>query len=375
MLDAVYRRLLRPALFALDPELAHGASALALSPLQRHGALRRAVAPLFAPPADPRLGVQFLGRSLPNPFGVAAGFDKRCTLYNALGALGFAAVEVGTVTAHGQAGNPRPRLFRVPRDGALINRMGFNNPGCFAAEGALASARAEGVLLGVNLGKSKITALDDAASDYAVSAERLARFADYLVVNVSSPNTPGLRSLQSVDALGAIVAAVRRAVGREGPAVFVKLAPDLDDEALDTVVDFALAEGLGGLVATNTTLSREGLRTPPETVKAMGEGGLSGRPLRARANAVMRRLRRRAGPGLPIVGVGGIFSADDAWERLAAGATWLQVYTGFIYSGPTMVRGLCEALLRRLEAEGVESLAALTAGALDAGAKLPPRSG
>ena len=359
LLGSIYRGALRPALFALDAERAHELTLDALSVAQRSPAARAPLRAAFGVDDDGSLAVELFGRRFATPLGVAAGLDKRAVAYNALGALGFSFVEVGTVTAHPQPGNPRPRLFRLPRDGAVINRMGFNNPGCDAVARSLAAVPADRVIVGVNLGKSKVTALDEAPADYAASARALAPYADYAVINVSSPNTPGLRSLQSVEALAGIVRAVRPALADRAVPLLVKIAPDLADEDIDAVVDLALAEGLAGLVATNTTLRRDGLRTPADEVRALGDGGLSGAPLRDRSRAVVARIAARAGRGLPVIGVGGVSTADDAWAMIEAGASLVQVYTGFIYRGPTMARELTAGLRARLRADGAPSLAAV----------------
>ena len=352
----LYQRAVRPAMFALDAERAHEVATAGLALAHRSRSARAALRAAIGHRDDEALATEVFGLRFRSPVGVAAGFDKRAELYNALGALGFGAVEVGTITAHAQPGNERPRLFRLADDRAVINRMGFNNPGAEAAEAALRAHKPDGVVLGVNLGKSKVTALEDAPDDYAASARRLGPFADYMVINVSSPNTPGLRSLQSVDALRPIVRAVRGALAGRAVPLLVKIAPDLADEDVDAVADLAWEERLAGVVATNTTLSRDALRAPAEAVAAMGAGGLSGAPLRARSTAVISRLWRRAGARVPIVGAGGVFSADDAWEKLAAGASLVQVYTGFIYEGPTIARDIARGLGARLRREGFARL-------------------
>jgi dihydroorotate dehydrogenase len=295
-------------------------------------------------PRDPVLRVRALGLDLPSPLGLAAGFDKDAAHVDALGALGFGFVEIGTVTAQPQAGNRRPRMFRLPADRALINRMGFNNAGAEAAAARLSAPRDRGTIVGVNIGKTKLA--PDAAADYRASAARLAPLADYLVINVSSPNTPGLRDLQAVDELGALIATVREAMAEAGRAVplLVKIAPDLADADIDAIADLAVASGLDGLVATNTTIARDGLASDPAAVAAAGAGGLSGAPLGDRSLAVLRRLRERVGEGLVIVSVGGVETPEDAWARLQAGATLVQAYTAFVYNGPLwparMHRGL-----------------------------------
>jgi dihydroorotate dehydrogenase len=305
--------------------------------------VRRAARRLLAP-RDPALRVRALGLDLPSPLGLAAGFDKDAAHVDALTALGFGFVEVGTVTALPQRGNARPRMVRLPADRALVNRMGFNNAGAEAAAARLSAPRDRTTIVGVNIGKTKRA--PDAAADYRVSAARLAPLADYLVINVSSPNTPGLRDLQAVDELRALIATVREGMAEAGRTVplLVKIAPDLADDDVDAIADLALATGLDGLVATNTTISRDGLRSDDAQVASAGAGGLSGAPLAHRSLAVLRRLRERVGDDLVLVSVGGIETPEDAWARLQAGATLVQAYTGFVYNGPLwparMQRGL-----------------------------------
>jgi dihydroorotate dehydrogenase len=355
LLDSLYAAGGRRALFLLDAESAHHMGALALGALHRSPALRR----LAAAPQRPALEVEALGERFASPVGVAAGFDKSGALYNGLGAFGFGFVEVGTVTALAQPGNPRPRLFRLPLDRALLNRMGFNNPGAAAVAEALRAYPADNIVLGVNIGKSKVTPLDEAPADYATSARALAPFADYMVVNVSSPNTPGLRSLQSVEALAPVLTAVQAELARTPRRVplLVKIAPDLADEDVDAVADLARALGLSGIVATNTTVRRDGLVTSPSAVESMGAGGLSGSPLRARALEVIARLYRRAEGVLTIIGAGGIATAEHAWEAITAGATLVQVYTAFVYGGPDLPREIARGLEARLAASGHARLA------------------
>ena len=266
-------------------------------------------------PADPVLRVRAFGRELPGPLGLAAGFDKDALGPDALGMVGFAFVEVGTVTAQAQPGNPKPRLFRVPRDRALINRMGFNNHGASSAASRLRLRRGRSLTVGANIGKTKAIAESEAASDYATSASLLADAADYLVINVSSPNTPGLRNLQAVSHLRPLVAAVREALETAGTAsmpLLVKIAPDLSDEDIDAIADLALELGLDGIIATNTTIAREHLATAPAIIAAAGTGGLSGTPLKQRSLHVLHRLRARVGNRILLIAAGGIESADDA---------------------------------------------------------------
>jgi dihydroorotate dehydrogenase len=307
-------------------------------------------------PRDPVLRVRALGLEFPGPLGLAAGFDKDARGTRGLAALGFGFVEVGTVTARAQPGNPRPRMFRLTADRALVNRMGFNNLGAAAAADRLRrSRRPGGPVVGVNIGKTRAVPESVAAADYAASARAVAAVADYVVVNVSSPNTPGLRDLQAADRLRPVLVAVRAALDASVPArvpLLVKIAPDLADEDVDAIADLALELGLDGIIATNTTVARDGLVSPAAEVTAAGPGGLSGPPLRARSLAVLRRLRERAGDRLVLIAAGGIETPEDAWERLRAGATLVQAYTGFVYGGPLWPRRMHAGLARRARAAG-----------------------
>ena len=346
--------LARAALFKLQAETAHEVVLTGLGTLPK--AVRSLVRTRSAV-RDPRLRTSLWGIDFENPVGLAAGLDKKGDAFNALGALGFGFVEIGTVTAHAQPGNPRPRLFRLPQDEALLNRMGFNNPGAEAMAAHLASSPSETVL-GVNLGKSKLTPNEEAVDDYLRSIELLERFADYLVINVSSPNTPGLRDLQDAEPLRKLLRAVtaRANASATRSPVLLKLAPDLTDTQLDEAVDIALEEGVSGIIATNTTISRAGLTTDAAEVEALGAGGISGKPVRKRALEVIARIYGRTQGKMPIIGVGGIFSAEDAWERIRAGADLIQLYTGFVYRGPALVREINEGLVQRLERAGLSSI-------------------
>ena len=359
--EAMYRFLYRVVLRRVPAEEAHRAAfelirVFGLVP----GVFRR-----WLGPRDPVLRVRALGLEFPGPVGLAAGFDKDARAMHGLGALGFGFVEVGTVTARPQPGNDRPRMFRLTADRALVNRMGFNNAGAAAAAARLRRRRG-GVIVGVNIGKTKVTPEEEAAADYAASARAVARVADYVVVNVSSPNTPGLRDLQAAGRLWPVLVAVREALdaavpGRRVP-LLVKIAPDLADTDIDAVADLALELGLDGIIATNTTISRAGLASPPSEVTAVGAGGLSGPPLRDRALAVLVRLRARTGDRLVLIAVGGIETPDDAWARLRAGATLVQAYTGFIYGGPLWPRRMHAGLARRVRADGLSSITGRPAG-------------
>jgi dihydroorotate dehydrogenase len=309
-------------------------------------------------PSDPVLRVRAFGRDLPGPLGLAAGFDKDALGPDALGMLGFAFVEVGTVTAQPQPGNPKPRMFRLPRDRALINRMGFNNHGAAAAAERLRSRRGRSLTVGANIGKTKAVPESGAAGDYAASARLLAGVADYLVINVSSPNTPGLRDLQAVTHLRPLVTAVRDALESTGTRIplLVKIAPDLADDDIDAIADLALELGLDGIIATNTTITRDHLATSPAAVAAAGAGGLSGAPLKDHSLHVLCRLRARVGNRITLVAAGGIETPDDAWERIQAGATLLQAYTGFVYGGPLWPHHIHRGLARRTREAGLASI-------------------
>jgi dihydroorotate dehydrogenase len=355
--ETMYRLLYRVVLRRLPAEAAHraGFGLIRLAAWVPGAAwlLRR-----WLGPRDPALRVRALGLEFPGPLGLAAGFDKDARGTRGLAALGFGFVEVGTVTARAQPGNERPRMFRLTADRALVNRMGFNNAGAAAAAARLRGARllgarllgaGRGPVVGVNIGKTRVVPDEEAAADYAASARAVAGVADYVVVNVSSPNTPGLRDLQAADRLRPVLVAVREALdastGDRRVPLLVKIAPDLADADVDAVADLALELGLDGIIATNTTVSRDGLVSPPSQVAAAGAGGLSGPPLRARALAVLVRLRARAGDRLVLVAAGGIETPDDAWERLRAGATLVQAYTGFIYGGPLWPRRMHAGLV------------------------------
>lgn len=340
MYDFVFRHVFT----RMDPETAHH---LVMPVIRVLGAwpLRPLVRAVTRP--APSLRTEALGLVFDSPFGVAAGFDKNAAATSGLYALGFGHVEVGTVTAIAQAGNPKPRLARLVPDRALVNRMGFNNAGAAAAARRLARARRRGkrLVLGANIGKSRVVDVDAATADYVASTRLVAPVADYLVVNVSSPNTPGLRGLQSVETLRPLLSAVKDAAGTT--PLLVKIAPDLPDEEVDAVTRLAVDLGLAGLVATNTTISREGLRTDPAKVDAAGAGGLSGAPLKKRALEVLRLVRAAAPQSdFCVISAGGVETAADVRERLALGATLVQGYSGFIYLGALWARQINRALAR-----------------------------
>jgi dihydroorotate dehydrogenase len=358
----VYRVFYNSVLRHLPPEAAHrGAFWLIRAAAQVPGAAwagRRALGP-----RDPVLRVRALGLDFPGPLGLAAGFDKDGEGVRGLAALGFSFIEVGTVTARPQPGNPRPRMFRFPGERALVNRMGFNNRGAAALSARLRALRAQRgaqrgarPVIGVNIGKTKAAGEEEAVADYVASARLVADVADYVVVNVSSPNTPGLRDLQAVGKLRPIMIAVRDALDEASPRrrvpLLVKIAPDLADEDIDAVADMALELGLDGIIATNTTIYRDGLADSAAVADA-GPGGLSGSPLKQRSLAVLARLHDRAGKRLVLIAAGGIETAADAEARLAAGATLLQAYTAFIYQGPFWPHRVQRDLAARLRSEKV----------------------
>ena len=372
MAQDLYRRFVGPLLQRDDGADAEQLSRLALTSLGQASLRRRwplvsgalAVMEEQLRRRDPRLEQTLFGCRFTNPVGLAAGFDKNGVAAAIWEAFGFGFAELGTVTWHPQAGNPRPRLFRLAQERAALNRMGFNNDGARAVRRllerqGLPPPGQRPAVLGINLGKSRVVPLEQAADDYAASLETLAPLADYAVVNVSSPNTPGLRDLQEESQLRRIVERLRRLPGC--PPLLVKIAPDLEDDAIDSIARLAYEEGLAGVIAVNTSLDRFGLqgRLLEATGRSLAEegGGLSGRPLRARAVEVLRRLRATAGPALPLIGVGGIDSPEAAWERITAGAALIQIYTGWIYEGPQLVPSILDGLVSQLDRHGLGTLA------------------
>lgn len=367
----LYRRLLRPALFAIPSEPIHDLTLAGLGLAAEHADLCALLRRVFG---APELPVEAFGLRFPNPLGLAAGMDKSAAAVPVWEALGFGFCELGGVTRHAQPGNPPPRMFRAPEAGALVNRMGFNNPGADAFAERLRAWHAAGRWpahpVGVNLGKSKATPLAAAADDYAHSLRRCWPWADFFVVNVSSPNTPDLRRLQDRAALDAVLCALQEAnaalaaAGGRGPKpLLVKVAPDLGFEALDEILEVAAARALAGIVAVNTTLARPEPADGPAPAAYAEAGGLSGRPLRRRANGVIRHLHRQSRGRLPIIGVGGVFDAADAWEKLACGASLVQAYTGLVYEGPALARVIVCGLRERLARSGARSLAEVVGSA------------
>ena len=333
--------LLRPLLFGIEPERAHRLTLRALGA----GVFPRAAR------SDPRLARRLLGLDFPNPLGLAAGFDKNAEVPDAALALGFGFAEVGTVTPRPQAGNPRPRVFRLPTDGAVVNRLGFNNEGFDAAERRL-KARARNGIIGVNIGANRDSG--DRVADYAVGIARFATLADYITINVSSPNTPGLRDLQERSALAELLATAseaRRNAPRPVP-LLLKLAPDLDDGSLETIAQQAIDHAIDGLIVSNTTIARDGLHD----ASAKETGGLSGRPLFHRSTAMTARLRKLCGGRLTLIGVGGVDSAEAAWTKMTAGADLVQLYTGIVFEGLGLPARIVAGLADRLDREGVANI-------------------
>jgi dihydroorotate dehydrogenase len=348
----MYQILLR-LMFLLPPERIHHLAFTAMRIVGTVAPLRWLATKLLVV-RDPILANRVFGVDFPAPLGLAAGFDKNADGVNTWTPLGFGYAEVGTVTAQAQPGNPAPRLFRLPADRALINRMGFNNLGAGNAANNLRHRR-PGVPVGANIGKTKVVEAADAPADYETSAKLLGPLSDFLVVNVSSPNTPGLRDLQAVESLRPLLQAV---LAVAHVPVLVKIAPDLSDEDVDAVADLAVELGLAGIVATNTTITRDGLDTPAAEVEQMGAGGLSGAPVADRSLQVLRRLHARVGDRVVLISVGGIETVDQAWERIQAGASLLQGYTGFIYGGPFWARRIHRGIAAKLRAGGYSDLAA-----------------
>jgi dihydroorotate dehydrogenase len=354
----LYEGVFRPVLFAQNAEKIHDRTLRALGCVSRSAALQGLVRSFYG---APELPVELFGLKFPNPVGLAAGMDKFGQAVPAWAALGFGFTELGAVTWQAQPGNPSPRLFRAVKEEAIVNSMGFNNPGAAALAGVLAEWKKRGGWpahpVGVNLGKSKVTPLEKAAEDYADSFRFLRPYVDFFVVNVSSPNTPNLRQLQDKAALDEILAALQQINAGPVPApILVKVAPDLSFEALDEILELAGPRRLAGIVATNTTITRPA--TTDDAVRRVYEqpGGLSGRPLRERSTEVIRHLYRQSKGALPIIGVGGIFDAADAWEKITAGASLLQIYTSLIYKGPGVLRSIVAGLKTRLANEGFTKL-------------------
>ena len=345
-----YRSLVRSLLFRLPPETAHELALHSLSLLPTR---------FLAKSSDIKIPITRFGLSFPNPVGLAAGFDKNGVALQPLAALGFGHIEAGTVTFHPQPGNPRPRLFRLSQDQALINRAGFNNEGAAAFAERVKRDRPDCVL-GVSIGKSKLTPLEEATEDYLASFELVYNVADYIAVNVSSPNTPQLRELQQSEQLSALLSALQsrglELQHQKRVPLLVKLSPDLESRDLEMIVDVVRDLNVDGIIATNTTTTRENLRTEARRVAAAGAGGLSGKPLKSRSTRMIAELYQLTGGRIPLIGVGGIFNAEDAWEKICAGASLVQLYTGFIYQGPGIAHDINEGLAHILAREQFANL-------------------
>lgn len=343
----MYKSLIRPILFLFDPEKVHHFTFGVLKFLGGIPGIKGIWRAMYTVKSK-SLKREFFGITFDNPVGLAAGFDKDAKLIDELACMGFGFIEIGTLTPEGQPGNDKPRLFRLPQDKAVINRMGFNNEGVSSAVERL-NKRKTKVIVGGNIGKNKVTANEDAARDYAMAFEALFPLVDYFVVNVSSPNTPNLRALQDKEPLTALLLNLkeRNAAKSKPKPILLKIAPDLSEDQLKDIVEITQEVGLDGLIATNTTISRDGLVTSPKQIERIGAGGLSGAPVRDQSTHVIKYLRTNLGPDFPIIGVGGVMSADDAMEKFDAGASLIQIYTGFIYEGPSIVKQINKRLLQR----------------------------
>ena len=333
-------KLLRPAVFTLDAERAHTLTIEALK-----------LSPRVGPPPAGKLAIELAGLHFPNPLGMAAGFDKDGQVPDAVLGLGFGFTEIGSLTPRPQAGNPKPRLFRLRQDRAVINRMGFNNGGLPAALPRLEKRKGKPGIVGINIGANKDS--DDRIADYAIMAEAVAPFASYLAINVSSPNTPGLRALQDPVALGALIDRVQDSAGRNAPPIFLKVAPDLQPADIDDLARLAIAKQLGALIVSNTTIERPPLRSR----HSAQAGGLSGAPLCAMALQRVRDFRKATGGVVPLIGVGGIASAEDAWARIRAGASLVQLYSAMVYEGPGLAAKIVKQLERLMRRDGFSSIA------------------
>jgi dihydroorotate dehydrogenase len=343
----VYRYILRPFFFLVDPEKIHHFVFGSIKFLMRIPGFKSLFRALYAV-KDKRLERTVFGITFPNPVGLAAGLDKDAKLFDELGILGFGFIEIGTLTPKPQPENEKPRMFRLREDSGLINRMGFNNEGVVAAAERLKHRKTK-VIVGGNIGKNKVTPNEEAVKDYESCFETLFPYVDYFVVNVSSPNTPNLRELQDKAPLTELLNRVKalNAQKKNPKPVLLKIAPDLTDTQLDDIIEIVKSTKIDGVVATNTTISRDGLRTPSSRLQTIGMGGLSGKPLTKRATEVIRYLHTKSGGSFPIIGVGGIHSAEDALEKIEAGAVLVQLYTGFIYEGPKLITRINKLLLEQ----------------------------
>ena len=344
----MYRLFIRPLLFLLPPESAHNFTFGLLKLIYSIPGVSWILKSAFYYNA-PSLAREAFGIHFPNPIGLAAGFDKDAKILGPLSTMGFGFIEIGTLTPKPQDGNPLPRMFRLPKDQGLINRMGFNNQGAEAAIERLKN-RPKNCIVGGNIGKNKSTPNDLAHQDYISCFETLYPYVDYFVINVSSPNTPGLRDLQEKEPLSKLITKLQQANKEKlkPRPILLKVAPDLTNSQLDDIIEIVNNTGISGVVATNTTISRDGLETSKSVIDGIGQGGLSGKPVRARSTEVIRYLSKNSNRAFPIIGVGGINSTEDVIEKLEAGATLVQIYTGFIYQGPSMVSRINKSLNRQL---------------------------
>ena len=342
----MYKAIIRPLFFCFDPEKIHHFAFKSLKVLNAIPGFSRLSRVLYKV-NDPRLKRTVFGLEFDNPVGLAAGFDKEAKLYDELANLGFGFIEIGTLTPEGQEGNPKPRLFRLPQDSALVNRMGFNNEGVEAAVTRLKKRKTK-VLIGGNIGKNKVTPNELANDDYSKAFNALYEYVDYFVVNVSSPNTPNLRALQDKEPLTALLKMLKdeMATKPNHKPILLKIAPDLTDSQLDDIIAIVAEVKIEGIIAANTTIDRSMLKSDKAEVDAIGAGGLSGKPVRARSTEVIAYLHQKSNGAFPIIGVGGIYTAEDAIEKMKAGASLVQVYSGFIYEGPSMVKKICKGILK-----------------------------
>lgn len=341
----MYKLLIRPIFFLFDPEKIHHFTFSLVKNLAYIPGMKFLWNLIYGV-SNKKLEREYFGLKFPNPVGLAAGFDKDAKLIDELACFGFGFIEIGTLTPKGQPGNDKPRLFRLKKDQAIINRMGFNNEGVGDAVKRLKKRNSK-VLVGGNIGKNKITTNEEAFKDYEITFNELFDHVDYFVVNVSSPNTPNLRALQDKGPLTEILSKLQTLNDERSKRkpLLLKIAPDLTNEQLHDIVEIAKEVRLDGLIATNTTISREGLLTPKDKVDAIGMGGLSGKPVRDKSTEVIKYLRKNLGPEFPIIGVGGIMSADDAKEKINAGASLIQIYTGFIYEGPGLIKRINKKII------------------------------
>lgn len=342
----MYHIFIKPLLFLLSPETAHRTTVSILKVIMFIPGVKRLVKNAYSVDGV-ALGKDLFGITFPSPIGLAAGFDKDAELFEELACFGFGFVEVGTVTPRPQSGNDKPRLFRLPQDESLINRMGFNNHGVEVMADRL-KKRKPGLIIGGNIGKNKLTPNENAIEDYEISFNALHPYVDYFVVNVSSPNTPGLRELQEKAPLTVLLRTLKELDAQKDShkPILLKIAPDLMNDQLDDIIDIIQETGTDGVIATNTTVSREGLKTPKDNIDQIGNGGLSGKAVRAKSTEVIRYIAKKSNKAFPIIGVGGIHSPEDAIEKLEAGADLVQVYTGFIYEGPGLIKRINKALMQ-----------------------------